>query len=1646
MKFILLVICVFALTNAIRVPTRWHNGLQHRKHPLKPFRNDKYINKLVPSKLHKFNVLPHKTKQKFRRKLIKPKHPVPFHNFYRTSHTHVADVSNNMNTWTPIVSPFGINANVTYTIPKPSLSVDLTQHPKDHFTQTASAFTTSTNKYSPLYKNYRDDKTFENEDEREEYVTDSTPEIERPSEISVKSEHENPSDIPTRPIYPGEKVWAKPGKKHKPYVNERIYAKKQETQDEQPEGYEIFERGEKLLDKKRTEFENNPRNQPREKNVERIDVGSSEDVGEESENEENAEEFVPMTLYTQVRRSGNEEHLPSDSEDSEGGRLKEVIKDSKIHTVYTEEGYEDSAYDHAGREKEAEDSEGYSEYNNEEEIHKEPQKGDNSQKAEEGDQINEGSSKIFKTAKFPENSAIDQIIKPKKETPIVKNKFVKTKEIKTMKLKTNSDGTQMQITSGMRLNMNPLNGSNTEVIEIMPKVVEYFNTNFSKNGTDVADKQKHSEETTATTKDPPASPLIRKRRFTNDLPKVDVKEDFIKNIEQSNIPEYTQENQQNKYPYYNAKYLNKNSPLRYSENMENIPLKREGEMSFYEQANKIHCPEVSDDIDAIPQRIKEVEEAVNNGEKIENTGDSGKSPRLGKLGERINCLKRKYFGDDPLDSPFFEENTVGPVLSPFKIFEEKQAGFRNHYSKSDRIRKSSNNIRQPSEKKYHSKFTIQEIKPKADENNSSIVGSNSDNQYELPNSSQVDIVEVIRPVEVRPANVEIVDVDNLSSINQIITDVPQVSQKTFQTSSEILPNNIYDKIELVALPSFQITEVPITEVGNERKAKLVEEASNQSFQAAELRMNFNPIRYHPVSSVRQRNWYRRPQQTIDPNAYLANQYGRIGNNKMSNYNMKTISHHNEQIVPLEQLNVFSDVLNNIKNGTNDPMKAGNLPYSVPNRIHNFYKSVANIKIPPKKIHVKTSDLAKYLNSRNAFQLGSSTTTTTTTTSSPSQKPKRGGVKYKNTTEKELNEDDYIDVTNDEIFGKKTITGKKSTLVPDEEEDSEVSESHTTDTINTPSIARTTEILGLVPPSTWKYRTIYQPVDELISDSSISGSENLNRYHVLGMKPPSTIHNIYNFQKRNTEKGINRFHNMKLRRGKRNANRKSYFEVVRTQKPTETNTEDNDDDYVPHRPKNWHWDESLKKIVYDKPKEEEIDNDEEEGEEEEVEIEVPIIKNVQQTTTRRTLIATTPINGPSYVDFVKILKGNKNYVNIPDPTTTKKGTKIEVTTMAATTVKSAPTKPPEFFNILSKIRQSDSYVMIKDKNTTEVTTTTTEASAEESEEYIDDSETALSNMQNSPGKGAVDIGHNIKIFDVNDYLPKVKTYSPRTSIDYSKYKTIRRTPPKVSTTETNEEDVMDNVETVATISSSLQVVTPSTEGKLEIIELSRGYSTTEAIKSTQPTTHKILRTRGRRPTTTSTLSPVLSTNNPRDNVVIITATKPKRVYPRRRYPHIRTRTTTERQNDAVDSTKSPRNARHNNDEANEAETKIISLESLIKMDQLNVTKNDSSLEPLISSTSNTNKSGELDGSQNISVDDILKNINQLKEVNVEEAVHDYDDASNDSLKELDSQTNEHDQEDFDDEDKIELSGGKTKNRRLVISKNRDQGMYRYVSVR
>ncbi|KAK5641308.1 hypothetical protein RI129_009855 [Pyrocoelia pectoralis] len=355
---------------------------------------------------------------------------------------------------------------------------------------------------------------------------------------------ETPKEVPTKVNYPGVGKWAIRGVKHKPYLHTPKYVEIK-SENKKPEGYDIFERARPTFDRQKQELVNNflPHRKTKRVNYK----------AEDSTKDDNKIDFVPSQLLSQVRRVDTEEHLPPVEDEP---RLREIIKDSKVHVMYTEEGYEDIGYDHAGEERNAEENEGHSIRDS-------------------------GPTKPLKPVPVPVN---------------ILREFENYEDV-----------------------------TKEDLGKSESKPRPRYQKNVSKHPLSTQDEL-----------------FKRHKRFVNDIPNVQI-EDYLVETDESTTPPVKQKRK--KYPYYSFETL-KHSPLRYAEDIRNIPKKDEGELSFYDHSGASICPEIPLNINPIPHKV-EREKPVNQS-----------NPRLQKLGDKIACLKSKYFGENPLDNPLFRESEV----------------------------------------------------------------------------------------------------------------------------------------------------------------------------------------------------------------------------------------------------------------------------------------------------------------------------------------------------------------------------------------------------------------------------------------------------------------------------------------------------------------------------------------------------------------------------------------------------------------------------------------------------------------------------------------------------------------------------------------------------------------------------------------------------------------------------------------------------------------------------------------------------------------------------------------------------------------------------------------------------------------------------
>nr|CAH7736414.1 unnamed protein product [Callosobruchus chinensis] len=538
---------------------------------------------------------------------------------------------------------------------------------------------------SHLLKDYRDDKTHEPQADDVHYEREEQ-EYDR-EEAEGEPAHEE-YEVPTKPIYPGEGQWAIRGKKHRPFIRGDKPVDLEEDDDEVPDGYDTFLQGQKVFDKTKADLSKQFDQVPKKH-------GLGKYLPERSEEDEEAKEdqFVPVRLYAQVRHSEDEKHLPRSAADDE--RLKELVKDSKIHTVYSEEGYEDDAYDHAGHEKNAETGEAFEEagkLHDRKIVKKIPDKVlEEAKKIRDNEDADssDSSSAASQGTKNPSNDTI-------------KNDHLDTKQNKvTTSKKSNSESIKMED----KVVIKPENATKVkQYSKPLSKVHKILKAKHDSEGKaslieEKVLKKKSGKErpasaslpaTTATTED------IREI-LTEDIPATTLGTTAIpkrrNEIKVATVLTLSKEEQPfleigrrkrrkrgafdgNKYPYYRANALNPNSPLRYSENLRNIPDKSRDDLAFYRQAEtRFRCPDVDRSVDPVSDKVKEKvanggqEEDEEDEEESDPSNHKPPSKRLNQLGDKIDCLKVQYFGINPFDSPFFSESEVGPV-KPVLNFNE----------------------------------------------------------------------------------------------------------------------------------------------------------------------------------------------------------------------------------------------------------------------------------------------------------------------------------------------------------------------------------------------------------------------------------------------------------------------------------------------------------------------------------------------------------------------------------------------------------------------------------------------------------------------------------------------------------------------------------------------------------------------------------------------------------------------------------------------------------------------------------------------------------------------------------------------------------------------------------------------------------------
>ncbi|KAM3961942.1 LOW QUALITY PROTEIN: uncharacterized protein ACR2FA_004030 [Aphomia sociella] len=428
---------------------------------------------------------------------------------------------------------------------------------------------------------------------------------------------------------------------------------------EPSDGYDIYENGKSKYVQLRNNVDEAITNAVRENRPEvsqNLELQNNEQPIDDEE-----DEFVPVKNYAQVRKTETTKHLPReaafDDADSyeeirNAPRLKEAVKTTKAQTVYTEEGYEDSAYDHAGEQKHASNHEGHGGYLKEQEI-------------------SGGKYKIPSVSGNFDNKH---------------GSAYRDQKLHGEKWKNSDKNNTQKIDSEDYSDDNEEQSVDADIYEQNTRNVEDEPRNKREENSDslgeISDENVNNMNT---------EHGVNKREANFKIPEINLNTTFLTEDEILKIAKkkiISDVSLKLKYPYYfkNHKTVHKDSPLRYAENLKLIPKKSQGGTEFYDSRSQLECSEVDEKVEAIPKKLNKKghpDSVDDDGEEIKEEDEKEndpleEKPRLNGLGDKIDCFKAKYFGENPLDSPFFKEEIIAnpepvtlPNIATFRIINDQ---------------------------------------------------------------------------------------------------------------------------------------------------------------------------------------------------------------------------------------------------------------------------------------------------------------------------------------------------------------------------------------------------------------------------------------------------------------------------------------------------------------------------------------------------------------------------------------------------------------------------------------------------------------------------------------------------------------------------------------------------------------------------------------------------------------------------------------------------------------------------------------------------------------------------------------------------------------------------------------------------------------
>ncbi|XP_026328976.1 uncharacterized protein LOC113236962 [Hyposmocoma kahamanoa] len=458
-----------------------------------------------------------------------------------------------------------------------------------------------------------------------------------------------------------------------------------ETYSEPSDGYDIFERGkEKYVNLRNNVDEsiNNVIKENRPTTSQKLELQNNDDRIETQHSDHEEDEFVPIKNYAQVRKTESIKHLPREAAlaDAESldeiinaPRLREAIKSTKAQTVYTEEGYEDAAYDHAGEQKHASENENHAGFLKEKEISGGKYKAPSIAAAYQDAGGHEHRDLLLHGKKWENDDKEEE----------------KDNDSDDYSEDEMADDIEEEVYKQVNGDRNKRDSSeNTESTSVQHDVIKRETT------------EKRDQK------------LLPKPFEKFKVPEINFNTTFLTGEDLEEITKLKFEDNKDdireKYPYYfkNLKTVHKNSPLRYAENLKLIPKKSDGGTEFYDSRSKYECPEVDDKVDALPEKLKKQghpdESDESNEDKPAKKGEADfdnvkDNSRLKGLGDKIDCFKAKYFGENPLDSPFFKEEIISnpepitaPTLDTYKLkpkeLSTQESQFSSIFKASDQLK------------------------------------------------------------------------------------------------------------------------------------------------------------------------------------------------------------------------------------------------------------------------------------------------------------------------------------------------------------------------------------------------------------------------------------------------------------------------------------------------------------------------------------------------------------------------------------------------------------------------------------------------------------------------------------------------------------------------------------------------------------------------------------------------------------------------------------------------------------------------------------------------------------------------------------------------------------------------------------------------